>query len=287
MFGYVVIDKPNILIKDYNTYRSYYCGLCKSLGKNYGQLMRLTVNYDIVLLSLLVHNYESVCPTFSQERCILHPIGKRVPIARSVDIFKRITEANVILGYYKVLDNVLDDGKNRLIKFFLKRKFKKAQKNHKEFCKVVDYEYNRLRDYEKHNCREIELLADCFGKIMVSLINTVSKKVDDTLISLCYNLGKWIYYIDAYDDITEDFTDRKFNPFTIDTEHIGDQFYDTIDKNARHLLYSAIDNIINAYDKMNITVSEGVLSNIIYLGLKSRTEMVLKRRGIKCKKIRL
>lgn len=287
MFGYVVIDKPNILIKDYNIYRSYYCGLCKSIGKHYGQLMRFTVNYDIVLLSLLVHNYQQVEPTFTQGKCILHPIGKRVPIAKSAKIFKKIVEANVILGYYKVLDDVIDEGKHKIIKFFIKRKFKQAQKNHQEFCRVVDNQYNKLRELEKNNCRDFELLADCFGEMMISLIDTVSEKVDDTLRSLCYNLGKWIYYIDAYDDIREDFEDNKFNPFIIDAEVIDDNFYNKLDKRARYLLYSTIDKIINDYDKMNITISEGALSNIIYLGLKSRTEMVLERRGIKCKKTRL
>ena len=62
MFGYVIIDKPNILIKDYQTYRSYYCGLCKSIGKTNGNLMRFTLNYDIVMLALLAFNYEE-CET--------------------------------------------------------------------------------------------------------------------------------------------------------------------------------------------------------------------------------
>ena len=72
MFGYVIIDKPNILIKDYATYKAYYCGMCKSLAKRSGEIMRLTLNYDIVLLSLLAHNYEKKDPEFKQGHCPIH-----------------------------------------------------------------------------------------------------------------------------------------------------------------------------------------------------------------------
>lgn len=287
MFGYVVIDKPNILIKDYNTYRGYYCGLCKSIGKNQGLLMRLTVNYDIVLLSLLVHNYENIEPSFCEERCIMHPIGKKVPVAKSDDIFKRITEINTILGYYKLLDDVIDEGRHKVIKGFVKRKFKKARKSHNEFCIVTEKEYNRLRELENIGCLDEHMLADCFGNIMASAAKTATASADENLIDLCYNLGKWIYFIDAYDDIKEDFENNKFNPFITKGRDIDDTFFNEKQKSIRYLLYSTIEKIIASYDKMNIKISEGALSNIIYLGLKARTETVLERRGNKCRKIRL
>lgn len=287
MFGYVVIDKPNILIKDYSSYRGYYCGLCKSIGKNQGQLMRLTVNYDIVLLALLAHNYENIEPVFSEERCVMHPIGKKVPVAHSDEIFKRITEINAILGYYKVVDDVIDEGKHKLIKSFIKGKFQKAKQNHPEFCQVTEQKYNELRQLEKDGCLDELRLASCFGDIMAQVARTVTKKADDNLIELCYNLGKWIYLIDAYDDIKEDYADNKFNPFIIRGKQVDDEFFKNIDKNIRFLLYSTIEKIITCYDKMRITITEGALSNIIYLGLKARTEAVLERRGNKCSKIRL
>ena len=113
MFGYVVIDKPNILIKDYQTYRSHYCGVCKAIGKESGQIMRLTLNYDVVLLSLLGHNYDDLDPEFATGRCIAHPVGRKIEYIKDNPILRRIADINTILGYYKVYDDVVDEGKHR------------------------------------------------------------------------------------------------------------------------------------------------------------------------------
>lgn len=108
MFGYVVIDKPNILIKDYQTYRCYYCGLCKSIGKRTGQCMRMTLNYDIVLLALLGYNYEDKEPIFKKGRCPVHPL-KKVEYVDNSETLERISDVNTILGYYKLVDDVIDE----------------------------------------------------------------------------------------------------------------------------------------------------------------------------------
>lgn len=36
MFGYVVINKPEIKFKDYEVYQSFYCGFYKVLKDRYG-----------------------------------------------------------------------------------------------------------------------------------------------------------------------------------------------------------------------------------------------------------
>ena len=32
MFGYIVMNKPEIKFKDFDLYRSFYCGLCREVG---------------------------------------------------------------------------------------------------------------------------------------------------------------------------------------------------------------------------------------------------------------
>ncbi len=287
MFGYVIIDKPNILIKDFVTYKSYYCGLCKTTGSMYGQLMRLTVNYDIVLLSLLAHNYEKVVPEFTEEHCILHPVGKKKSIAKSNEIFGKIVDINIILGYYKACDDVADEGKHKLIKKFLARRMKVLRGKYPEFCKICEQRFGDLSLFEKQNCLDPDAVSGCFGDILSAAADAVTNKSDDNLRSLCYNLGRWIYFIDALDDIREDAAKGRYNLFAPKNTVLDEEFFNKQEKYHRHLLYSAITAITDAYDKMDITVSEGALSNIIYMGLKARTEAILKGRGNKCQKIRL
>ena len=50
MFGYVKINKMDLTFREYEHYRGYYCGLCKYLKDNHGEISRLSLNYDITLL---------------------------------------------------------------------------------------------------------------------------------------------------------------------------------------------------------------------------------------------
>lgn len=283
MFGYVVIDKPNILIKDYNVYRAYYCGLCKTIGKRNGQLNRLTLNYDIVLLALLGHNYENRDPVFCEGRCFVHPVGKKLSYVKRNDILDRIADINVILGYYKLTDDVIDENKHRSVRSIMRPSYKNAAKRMKRFDEAVRRGYDRLREEEKKNS-DISTLADCFGYILSACGDALTDKCDKNLRKFLFYIGRWIYVIDAYDDIKKDFKDKCFNPFLREIKETDDNFYNEAERRARELLYEDIAVATDCYNAMKIEVSEGPLSNIIYRGLKDRTEFVLKRRGEKWRK---
>ena len=34
MFGYIVMNQPEMKFKDYDLYRSFYCGLCRELKED-------------------------------------------------------------------------------------------------------------------------------------------------------------------------------------------------------------------------------------------------------------
>ena len=53
MFGYVTPEKPEMKVKEFESYRAMYCGLCKQLKADYGFLPRMLLNYDLVTVALL------------------------------------------------------------------------------------------------------------------------------------------------------------------------------------------------------------------------------------------
>ena len=285
MFGYVVIDKPNILIKDYQTYRCYYCGLCKSIGKRTGQCMRMTLNYDIVLLALLGYNYEDKEPIFKKGRCPVHPL-KKVEYVDNSETLERISDVNTILGYYKLVDDVIDEKKHRVIKTLVKGYYNKAKKRLPSFAESTERGYEKLREKEKANC-DANTLAEAFGEILMHAADAVTDKADADFRRLLFYIGKWIYVIDAIDDLKEDKEKHKFNPFLRDNQSSFDMVNEKAKAEARVIIYDAIDNATKAYNAMKITISEGPLSNIVYLGLKSRAEKILEGSNGKCRKIRL
>jgi hypothetical protein len=54
MFGYVRPLKPELLVREFSRYKSIYCGICKQIGHDYGQLPRLALGYDLTLLAVLL-----------------------------------------------------------------------------------------------------------------------------------------------------------------------------------------------------------------------------------------
>ncbi|MFA6866218.1 MAG: DUF5685 family protein [Clostridia bacterium] len=285
MFGYVVIDKPNILVKDWETYRGYYCGLCKAIGKQTGNMMRFSLNYDIVLLALLGFNYEKVVPEFSKGSCIVHPIRKKLNIVKPNEIMFRISDINTLLGYYKICDDVIDENKHKSIKMMLRPYYKKAKARLPELAKKIDECYTKLRASEVNEADE-KILSDIFGQMMIAVAEGLTKNCDEMLRELCFYLGKWVYLIDAVDDLKKDFEEKNYNPFLRGFSKLGDDEFNIIEPKARFLLNDCIDKILATYERINILISEGALSNILYRGLQQRTDLVFSKRGEECRKIR-
>ena len=73
MFGYITVNQQELKIKDYNRYRSYYCGLCQALRERYGKTGQITLTYDMTFLVILLTGlYEPEC-RIDQRRCMVHP----------------------------------------------------------------------------------------------------------------------------------------------------------------------------------------------------------------------
>ena len=54
MYGYIVMNKPELKIREYERYRAYYCGLCKSLKSDAGMRGQISLSYDMTFLALLL-----------------------------------------------------------------------------------------------------------------------------------------------------------------------------------------------------------------------------------------
>ncbi len=290
MFGYVLPDKPNMFMKDYAQYRAFYCGLCKSIGKKCGQVMRFSTNYDVTFLNVLYHSLFDVDVVIKEETCILGPFKKK-PIVKDDEYTQVIVDVNNILGHYKCVDDILDNksaGKWMFDKIILKRHYKKAKVNLEKIDSIVSKGYEKLRELEKENCASIDRVADPFAKIMQGIAKELFKeKYTQEIGDMMYALGKWVYLVDAIDDIKDDYKDKKFNLFLVDYDFIDKKTF-LIDKNEqlRYVLWNCYNTISDNFNKIQLSKYEGVLTNILWYGLKAKTEEMLTR-SEKCKKTRI
>lgn len=284
MFGYVKTDIPNMFVKDTVLYKAAYCGLCKSIGQSCGQCPRFTLNYDLAFLSLLCHNLCDVDMEIEKKRCVAHWFRRR-PIARPDRLSKRIAALNVILAYYKLSDDVLDEGKGRIKRSIFSKGYKKAAKSEPLLDKIVKTRFDELLKYEKTGGSAIDLAADPFGKMMSELIEQLCGSVaTDEVKELAYFLGKWIYLIDALDDFDKDKKKKEFNVFVNAYPDINDKNALIREKNSDiALAFGTILNIVSIKAKeLKYNFNHDLIDNVLTFGIKEQTKKVMENK--KCRK---
>lgn len=290
MFGYVTPDKPYMLMKDYALYRSVYCGICKNLQKNYGLLPRFTTNYDSVFLSLLLHNYLNIDYNIKRQTCLLHPFIKRnTALPNEVDA--KVVTLNILLSYHKLTDDIVDGegAKKRFIRFLtVKQAYKKAQKLMPNADIIIKEEYDRLRLYEKNKESSIDKVSDCFANMMQRLCKELlAEKSSPPMERLFYNTGKWIYITDAIDDLKKDKKSGNYNPLITAYGDFEDlkKYKQTLKEKLSFTLnciYNVIEEDLNS---LYFHFNTDILRNILLMGLKSRTNLLLENDS--CTKIRI
>lgn len=286
MFGYVIPDKQNMYIKDFNVFQGYYCGLCRALGKTGGPLTRLCTNYDVTFYSVLLHSIAGVEPKIESKFCAL--TCKKKPMIEVDDLSKKAADIAVLLTYYNVVDDIEDGKKSRLaIKWRLHNRKRAAAKRLPEVDALMKREFSRLSVLEKSNSSSIDEVADCTAVVMRDMTKLIVK-TDESIDLFTYNLGRLIYLLDAVDDIEEDSKKGRYNVVVNNFGKCTEKS-DYLAENGEELsflLKSAYNRMVESYNTMDIKVGEGVLSNTIYLGLDLQIERMLK--GVeKCQKIRL
>ena len=286
MFGYVIPDKQNMYIKDFNVFQAFYCGLCKTLGETGSQITRLCTNYDVTFYNVLLHSLAKKEVKFQRKLCVYN--GKKKVVVTTDELSKKMADIAVLLVYYNAEDDVTDGKKSRIfIKWRLALRKAKAAKRLPEIDKLMKNSFASLNALEKEKCDSIDRVADTFASLMRDITRTLIK-TDDTIDTFTYNLGRLVYLLDAVDDVEKDQKKKRYNPLLLNYGECANKA-DYLAKNADELsflLNSTYNKMVASYNDMDIELYEGVLSNTVYLGIKMQMERLLKGED-KCRLTRL
>lgn len=280
MFGYVKTDMPYMYVKDTTLYKAMYCGLCKGIGCACGTKGRLVLNYDLTFLSVLAHNLMDLDVKIEKQRCIIHHIRKR-PVAVPDELTERIGALNVILAYHKLNDDVLDSGKGKVARKFFKSSYKKAKLKEPEFDKIVENRYKDLVAYEKTGGDSVDISADPFGNMMSEVMSVLlGDNCTENVKQLAYELGKWIYLIDALDDFDKDKKKNNFNVFINADKSIGSK-QEFIAKNKEQLIFtfgSILSKIASLATSLEYKFNHDLTDNVLLRGLRAETQRILENK---------
>lgn len=285
MFGYIATDFPNVFVKDTVLYRASYCGLCKGIGKCCGNGGRLTLSYDLTFLSIFLHNVAGLDFDIKKENCILHPFKKR-PVAVPDKLTERLGALNVILSFYKLTDDVIDEGKGAGKRFFFKSAFKRAKKKEPELNQTVKDSYSKLREFEKENSDSVDIVSDVFAEMTKTVIKELlAEKYTEKVGAVGYNLGKWIYLIDALDDYDKDKKNGNYNVFLNAFGNYRDKktFISERKADLENIFGEIFYQIFTNGKEISYNFNHDLIDNVLYSGLRAQTKSIME--GNKCASI--
>ncbi|MBO5224270.1 MAG: hypothetical protein J6C23_07155 [Clostridia bacterium] len=280
MFGYVVVDKEKLTPQENALYRAFYCGVCKTVKQEYGNLTRACTGYDITFLSILSHDCLNYPVQLTNENCIANPFQKKL-IVKDNPLMRKVSAIAVLLVYYKLQDDVLDGKKSRkILSTLFSKQVQKAQTIFPEADKIISSYYEKLREMEEQNEKVVDKVSDCFGSMLKEIFELVIPSCDANVYSLAYNVGKYIYLIDAVDDIDDDARSGNYNPFIAcyGEYTTREEFMQKHGEDIEFVVYGTINKAICAFNDRQYNQSYLLLKNIMHHGLKRRADDVFAQR---------
>lgn len=270
MFGYITIHKDELKIKDFTRYQAYYCGVCRSLANRYGLTGRITLSYDMTFLALLLSGLYEDGVTPCSSRCILHPFKKHQEITCKYTDYA--AAVNVMLAYYKLKDNWEDDRsiKSNAASGLLKHAFKKAQRDYPVQSEVIKNYIDDERKMEQSGVTDIDTVSACTGRMLGDIFSYANDEWHDNLYQMGFFLGRFIYIMDAYDDIDKDIKKHNFNPLTALRDRAD------FDEYCKGILTMYAAEAAKAFERLPVVDNIDILRNIIYAGIWSRFNRIMK-----------
>lgn len=264
MFGYLVADTATLTEEQLKRYQACYCGVCRSLEKRHGQLSRLTLNYDMTFLVLLLSSLYEPAETAGEGTCIRHPKTPQPWINN--DICDYAADVNLALAYLKCLDDWADEG-NLLARTqarVLRPGYERVQDAYPRQCGTITQALDALHAIEKENREAPDEAAACFGRLMAELFVYREDRWAGTLRNMGHALGRFIYLMDACMDLDGDTFHNRYNPFR--------RYYGLQDNEQRFrdILKMQLGECVFYFDKLPLVQDAGLLKNILCAGLWAR-----------------
>lgn len=271
MFGYVTINKPELKIKDFETYRSFYCGICHALQKRHGLSARITLNYDLTFLAILLTGLYETESTVKPHRCLLHPLQPcRLMVNPLVDY---AADMNVLLAYHQSMDHWKDEKKllYGAEAVLLKKNCRHLQQKYPRQSQAVQENLQALHRAEQANSTDLDHVAGCTGAMLGELFAYCEDEWAASLRQAGFYLGKFIYLMDAWEDRTKDAQHGCYNPLN--------NLYPEEDCTpvAEAMLTAMMAECAKRFERLPILLHADILRNILYSGVWRKYNTLLEK----------
>ena len=275
MFGYITPLINELRVREYQEYKSVYCGLCKELGRRYGFISRMLLNYDLVLIALVADGLSGEVSICRPERCIANPLVQK-PVRGSSFGLSLAADALVLLGWYKLKDDLADSGflhrvPASLALVLLRGAHKKAASRRPDLDERFYQSMRDQQELESAGCALPDQASDPSAQMLGTLMSACSQNPREQRILYRYGmfLGRIIYYLDAAEDYQKDAAQKNYNVF-LQAALSQEQMLER----AKALCNMCAGEAITCYHLLDFRHSHTILDNILYLGLTDRIQKI-------------
>lgn len=277
MFGYIKIYKDELKGKQVKLYKKIYCLLCTYLGNKFGLVYRLFNSYDITFF-ISIFDAISAEKNKNIARC---PFNRKVSL--NIDISNKAIEYGTLVNLFWILqiirDNKIDNDhklKMTLLKIIINKNRKIQNTINDNYDLLVSWN-SIMDDYYQDEFQgdNFDSISGNIGKAYATVFKDYVKiarlDIDENILyDLGYNLGIYIFLMDAFDDYFDDLKRKKFNPITKmkDYSTIKNDNKRIVEKITlmTNLLIVRMEELIN---KLGIQKSENycIINNVISYGM--------------------
>ena len=261
MFGYVNVNWKELPKERQDRFGAVYCGVCRRIREQSGNVSRLGLQYDAAFLGLLLMSLYEPEETSGPNACLLHPISKRPWVDNACISYA--ADMNVALAWYKCLDDWQDDRNSaaKVMARVFEKNMPRIEKNWPRQCAAIADCIAELSRLEQQHCANPDLPANCFGRLMGELLVWEEDFWAHTLREMGYHLGRFIYLLDAATDFDRDKKHGKYNPF------LAMGMVEADWKRWEDYLVLTMARCTESYERLPLVQDKDILDNILYSGL--------------------
>lgn len=278
MFGYVHISPDKLNGEEQQLYRACYCGLCHALGRRYGVFARMILNYDLVFLAMLLSDGDT--PRCGEKRCLVHPIHPRC-FCEKTEALDAAADVSVLLTWWQLQDGIADHGfwggwKYRFLSLLLRRAYRKAKALRPELDEQIRTHLDKLSALEREKCAVPDEAADAFALLLRDTAALAPQGVKRRVLEeLLYHLGRWIYLVDALDDLKEDSRSGNYNPLLLRYETRDGALQPEDRDRVAATLDASIRTMAAAFELADFGCWRRIIESVVYEGLYAVGNAVL------------
>ena len=260
MFGYLTAYRDRLSEEDRKIYDSYYCGLCETLKSKFGLKSELILEYDLVFLGILYSGLYEEEETGKKAFCFMKQ--KRVE-KKLIPSLSFAADMNLLLSYNNYRDRAMDSlnkAADRAAKR-LKKDYHLTAKRYARQFKAVEKYMQQLVSYENAPDDNPDRAANLTGEMLSEVFLMKEDEFSGYLRPLFFYLGKFIYLIDAFEDVFEDEEKGSYNPYKSICHE------EDFEARAREHLESVAAMAAKYFEMLPIFRYRAILRNILYSGI--------------------